>query len=81
MAFLNGIRRGHYRNNKYPTKATIEILGSAITATFLTSLVSDIPTKYCVAIACCVGMSWSGIVQMTRTKITTKVENALSDGK
>jgi hypothetical protein len=79
VAFLAGIKLGHYRNNKYVAKFSLELLGGATTASFVTLIVSPNapPVKYFVAFA--IGMSWAGIVQLIRTKITKFVEVVLGE--
>ena len=77
-SFLYALKRGHYKNNKYPRKFFIEILGAMLTATFLTKLISSNQYQYVVAYI--IGICWSGIIQVLRTKITKIIEAVLTAG-
>ena len=80
--FLLGLRRGHYRNNKYFSKVSIEVFGAAITALFLASiLVPSNNYKIIAAVAFAIGVAWSEILQTLRIKITEIVEVALRDAR
>lgn len=75
--FLYAFQRGHYRNNKYFRKFTIEIIGAMITATFVTALISDGNLQ--VPLAFAIGIGWSRVVQIIRTKITKVIEAVLGE--
>ncbi len=74
--FLFGIKRGHYRNNKYIVKCTVEILGAAVTATFIGSF---FPQSYRIGAGFLIGLTWVNIIQISRSKITKIVETALGE--
>ncbi len=76
-AFLMGIKMGSYRNNRHISKLTVEVLGSTLTASFLTLMIS--PTAYRVAIAFAIGVAWASILQMLRKKITGIAEAILDE--
>lgn len=76
-SFLLGLKRGHYRNDKYAAKFSIEIFGAMVTASFLVLL---LPAEdYRIPIAFVIGIAWASILQSLRTKITKIVEAALGD--
>jgi len=68
--FLYGIKRGHFKNNKYLAKLTIEVVGGMLVASFVA-----FEPRPLVGFA--VGLSWSGLIQIIRAKITAYVEGAL----
>ncbi len=76
-AFLMAIRKGHYRNGRYISKLIVEVLGSALTASFLTLMISA--TAYRIAIAFSIGVAWVSILQMLRNKVTGIVETVLTE--
>lgn len=76
VLFVYGYKKGHYRNNKYKIKLSIEVVGAAITATMLALL---FPDDYRIVAAFLIGLSWSGIIQMVRKKITATVSAALGE--
>jgi hypothetical protein len=76
-SFLVAIRQGHYNNNKYMTKSSIEIVGGAVTATCLVYVIRE--NQYVNVFAFLIGTAWSHILQRLRTKITSIVEAALGD--
>lgn len=78
-SFALAYRDGHYKNNKYKTKFTIEVVGATITATFLavflTSLWETSPPV--AAGGFIVGFSWAKLLQVIRDRVTKIVEGAL----
>lgn len=70
--FLLGLRRGHYRNNKFITKALIEITGGMIVASFVIAGPRPLTSFL-------IGMSWSSILQILRSRITAGVEATLGE--
>lgn len=78
--FLLGLKRGRYRNNRYFSKFSIEILGAAITALFLVSIiVPENNYKMATAIAFAIGVAWAEILQTVRIKVTEIVEATLKN--
>lgn len=76
-SFLLALRMGHYRNNKYLAKFSIEIAGAMVTASFLTTLIST--GSYQPTAAFFIGIGWVGIIQLARRKITKVVEATLGE--
>ena len=76
MAFLYALKSGHYQNNKYTSKATLEIIGAMIVASFLSLMLEGLIEKNNVRIFICfgIGLCWSVIIQSIRTKITQFVD-------
>jgi len=68
--FLLGLKRGHYRNNKYVAKVTLEILGGTIVASFVAFSPNPL-------LGFAVGLSWASILQIVRVKITQVVRASL----
>ena len=84
VSFLYALRGGHYRNNKYISKFLIELLGSAITAIYLTSLITESSIASIGTIgtaAFIVGTTWSVLIQGIRNKATSIVEAFLGQKK
>jgi hypothetical protein len=75
-AFLYALRQGHYKNNKYPVKLTIEILGAMIVASFIGPWFPDHTTVFA---SFAVGLAWAGIIQVIRIKVTKVVEAMLGE--
>ncbi len=77
-SFLYALRLGHYRNNKYVEKCSIEILGAIVTASFLAApFIPDDKYTLAMAIAFMIGVSWAKFLQLIREKITDKVVDTL----
>lgn len=76
-AFLFAIKKGHYRNNKYFSKFSVEIIGALLTALFLSMHVTSLTNRTILAFA--LGVAWSGVIQIIRTKITKIVEAILGE--
>jgi hypothetical protein len=77
VGVLYGLKRGHYKNNRYSSKLAIEIFGSSLTATFITPLIAQ--GKLTFFLGFLVGIAWGNIVQIIRNKITKIVEAALGE--
>lgn len=77
--FLLAYKRGHYRNNKYTAKFSVETIGAMITATFIGILFIQARYQVQIAASFAIGIGWSGIIQIVRTKITKIVEAALGE--
>lgn len=69
--FLFSLRNGHYKNNRYPAKLLLELLGAGVVASFVGQL---FPEKAIIFASFGVGLCWATIVQITRTKITKAVK-------
>lgn len=76
-AFLFALKRGHYRNNKYFAKASIELLGAMLTASFFSMILTSSRLRPLWAFT--VGISWAVVIQTIRIKITKIVEAILGD--
>jgi hypothetical protein len=74
--FLYGYKTGHFKNNKYKIKFTVEVIGAATTAGFLAVI---FPHDYRIVAAFLIGISWSAIIQMARNKISKIVCAALGE--
>jgi hypothetical protein len=77
VSFLLALKRGHYRNNKYLAKFSIEVIGAMVTASFLSALITS--HSYQPTVAFLIGIGWTGIIQLARAKITKIVEVALGE--
>ena len=77
VLFLWALKNNHYHNNKFIRKFSIELLGAMLTATFITMLFKQ--GTHQVPIAFIIGIGWSGIIQMLRTKVTKIIEAALGE--
>ena len=75
--FLISLKRGHYKNNRYLAKLSVELLGALVTATALASMWQT--SGYQQAAAFAIGITWTSIVQILRQKITKIVEAALGE--
>lgn len=75
--FVLGLKKGHYKNNKYIAKLIIEIVGATLTASFITMFIDN--STYRVGTAFVIGVAWASILQIVRTKITKIVEVALGE--
>jgi hypothetical protein len=69
--FLYSLKNGRLKNNKHLSKATIEVLGGLLVASF----VAFEPRPL---IGFGVGLTWSGVVHVVRQKITVTVRAVLS---
>jgi hypothetical protein len=69
--FLFSVKKGHYKNNKYFIKFTIEIFGAMLFASFFGPL---FPEKALILSSFCIGLSWAALVQVVRSKITKVVQ-------
>jgi len=76
VSFLLAFRAGHYKNNRYIAKSTVEILGGAVTGSFLSYPFAE--NAYLPVIAFLIGGAWSQLLQRLRATITRMVEGALS---
>lgn len=76
-SFLLAVRNGHYRNNKYVVKFSVEFFGAMLTASFLIGLLSISNYQITAAFAFAIGIAWAKILQAIRSKITKIVESAL----
>jgi hypothetical protein len=74
---LYGLKRGHYRNNRYFSKLAIEVIGSSVTASFITPLIVQGQLIFLVGFL--VGIAWGNIIQLIRIKITKMVEAVLGE--
>ena len=75
--FIYAYSRNYYKNNKYFIKLIVELIGAAITATFIAIYFNDPLVQ--ITIAFCVGLSWVRILQLIRKKITKVIEVILGD--
>jgi hypothetical protein len=73
--FLLGLKRGQFRNDRYTSKCTIEVLGGSLTALFLSPLVTM--AKFDTVIGFILGLAWAPVIQALRNRITAIVEAAL----
>src|SRR5262249_53310272 len=67
-SFLVGLKAGHYKNNKYMAKCSIETVGGAVTASSLVYFLRD--SQYTWAFAFAIGAGWSQILQGIRGRVT-----------
>lgn len=73
--FVDGLRRGHYRNNRLIAKCTIEIVGGMLVGSvFAMYVFGNRPF-----VAFCVGLAWSSIIQLARSRITKVAEAVLGE--
>ena len=81
VLFLFSYRGGHYKNNKILRKFLLEIIGGALTASFVGgTLLSPYVAGFNLwGISFALGISWVGIVEMLRTAITKKVNCRLKE--
>ena len=77
VAFLFALKRSHYRNNKYFAKASIELFGAMLTASFFSVIITSSRLRPLLAFA--VGISWSVVIQTARIKITKVIEATLDE--
>lgn len=77
VLFLYAFSKNHYKNNKYVMKFIFELIGAAITATFITHFI--LTPVYQVTIAFCVGLGWAKVIQVIRSKITKLIELILGE--
>ncbi len=80
--FLYGIRNKHYKNNQYFVKFIVEIGGSTITATFLSSLFFIILKETALTqfvVPFLIGLGWAKIIHAARHLITKKVMDAIKN--
>ena len=71
--FLFSLKNGHYRNNRLIRKLLIELCGGALVATFVGPI---FPEKAVSIGSFCAGLTWAGVIQVLRNKIT-KIVKAL----
>lgn len=75
VLFVYGFSKNQYKNGRLFEKLIIELVGSSITATFITlSIVNPIWQSI---IAFCIGIGWARLIQLIRNKITKIVEAIL----
>ena len=74
---LFSLRNGHYKNNKYIWKFSIEFLGATTLAFCLGPLIAE---KFIIPGSFGVGLSWVKIIQTARTDITKVVLKAILKG-
>ena len=79
ISFLLAFKGGHYKNNKYFAKSTLEIFGGGVTGSFLSYLFKE--SAYLLVIAFVIGTAWSQLLQRVRSTVTRMVEGALEAGK
>jgi hypothetical protein len=75
VLFLDGLRAGRYRNNRYFAKAIIEMAGAALMATFLSYELFGLRPSAAFA----VGIGWAAIIQVIRKKITRIVSAVIGE--
>jgi hypothetical protein len=76
-AFLLALKKGHYRNNKYMAKALIELGGAVVCSSALA--VSFPLSEWRTFVAFCMGVAWSSLIQVIRSRITKVIEAALGE--
>lgn len=76
--FLYSLKMGHYKNNKYKAKLSLEVLGGAILATFVGPLFPE-PIQIQLFAAFATGLTWAGVIQVTRSKITKIVKAVIGE--
>ncbi len=74
--FLFSLKKGHYKNNRKAAKFTIEILGAGLTSLFVGPL---FPEKVRIFASFAIGLSWAGLIQVVRLKITKLVRAAIGE--
>jgi len=77
VSFLVALKAGHYKNNRYFAKSTIEIFGGGVTGVFLSYLFKE--SSYLWVIAFVIGTAWSQLLQRIRGTVTRMVEGALGE--
>ena len=75
VSFIYGFSKNQYKNGKLLEKLLIELIGSSITATFITLSINN--PVWQSMIAFCVGIGWVRLIQLIRNKITKIVEAIL----
>jgi hypothetical protein len=76
-SFLAGLKAQHYKNNKYIVKFGIEVIGGAMTASWLVYVLRE--NQYVYVFSFLIGTAWSQILQKIRTKVTRIIEAALGE--
>ena len=80
ISFIWAYLNGKYYNNRYKTKASLEIIGGMVVASFLVpGLFADVVFRRMVLIAFVVGVSWGVIIQAIRNNVTFYVEKKISN--
>lgn len=74
--FLFSLRMGHYKNNKYMRKLSIELLGAMIVASFVGPL---FPEKAVIYASFAIGLCWATVIQIVRNKITKMVTAVIGE--
>lgn len=80
MTFVYSYYKGHYQNNQYIIKCSIEIFGGAVVAFFLTNVILSFIVKNdttMLLVPFAIGLFWAGLIQFIRSWITGIVELAL----
>ncbi len=75
VIFIYAYSKNQYKNNRYFEKLIIELLGSSITATFITAAIGH--PIYQATLAFCVGLGWARLIQLIRNKVTKIIEAIL----
>ena len=75
--FVLGLRKGHYKNNKYIAKFLVETTGAALTAPFIVNFIEDHIFRS--SFAFCIGVGWSSILQTVRIIISRFIEAAIDE--
>ena len=74
--FLFSLRKGHYKNNRYTKKLSIEIIGATVLASFVGPLFPDDKQVFA---SFAIGLMWVGIIQVSRSKITKIVKAVIGE--
>jgi hypothetical protein len=77
LSFLLACKHGHYKNNKYISKFSIEIIGGGLTAIVVYFL--PISTQNRILVSILVGLAWSTLLQSFRSRITRIISAILGD--
>lgn len=76
--FLLGLHLGRIRNNKYVTKASLEIVGGMVVGSFIAIPFVPLP-QYTISFLA--GAAWSEIIQTIRKAITKRIEQVLRSSR
>ncbi len=67
-SFWYGLRRGHYRNNKFKRKAVLECIGAATVGSGIAIAFVPLPQMMALTFFAA-GVCWSGLIQLVRKKV------------
>jgi hypothetical protein len=75
--FVHGLTMGNYRNETYPRKLSLIIIGEKTFALFFSLAFSSLAGPYRLFLSFAIGLAWVRVVQQLRKRVTAIINAAL----